>query len=80
MRHFDAMSYAPSLRKYYATETEVTRYLALDSSAAETQLGWRPRWELEQALESIVEWHRALAGGRDVRSLCLEQIERFALA
>lgn len=31
LRRFDAMPYAPSLRKYYASETEVTRYLALDS-------------------------------------------------
>jgi hypothetical protein len=37
LRRFDAMSYAPSLRHYYATETEVTRNLALD--ALETQLG-----------------------------------------
>jgi len=34
LRRFDAMSYAPSLRKYYATETEVTRYLALDALKA----------------------------------------------
>ena len=34
LRQFDAMSYAPSLRKYYATETEVTRYLALDALKA----------------------------------------------
>jgi hypothetical protein len=30
LRRFDAMSYAPSLRHYYATETEVTRNVALD--------------------------------------------------
>jgi hypothetical protein len=34
LRHFDAMSYAGSLRHYYATETEVTRYLALDALKA----------------------------------------------
>ncbi|HEX9103074.1 MAG TPA: hypothetical protein VF997_12770 [Polyangia bacterium] len=34
LRRFDAMSYAPSLRKYYGTETEVTRYLALDGLKA----------------------------------------------
>jgi hypothetical protein len=34
LRHFDAMSYAPSLRKYYGTETEVTRYVALDALKA----------------------------------------------
>ena len=34
LRRFDAMPYAPSLRKYYGTETEVTRYLALDALKA----------------------------------------------
>jgi len=55
-------------------------YLALDSSAAEAELGWRPSWPLERALESIVAWHRALDRGQDARSLCCEQIERFAVA
>jgi hypothetical protein len=35
LRHFDAMSYAPSLRHYYATETEVTRNVALDGLKAQ---------------------------------------------
>src|SRR4051812_34731186 len=35
LRRFDAMPYAPSLRHYYATETEVTRYLALDGLKAQ---------------------------------------------
>jgi hypothetical protein len=35
LRRFDAMSYAPSLRHYYGTATEVTRYLALDSLKAQ---------------------------------------------
>jgi hypothetical protein len=34
LRRFDAMPYAASLRKYYGTETEVTRYLALDALKA----------------------------------------------
>ncbi len=36
LRRFDAMPYAPSLRHYYATETEVTRYL--DLAALKAQL------------------------------------------
>ena len=39
-------------------------HLALDSSAAETLLGWRPRWSLADALELVVDWHRATATGR----------------
>lgn len=34
LRRFDAMPYAASLRKYYATETEVTRYLDLGALEA----------------------------------------------
>jgi CDP-glucose 4,6-dehydratase len=52
-------------------------YLALDSSAAEAELGWRPRWGLDEALASIVEWHDAQLRGEDVRATTLEQVERF---
>lgn len=55
-------------------------YLALDSGAAERDLGWRPGWDLDQALERVVEWHRAQRRGEDARALSLAQIERFAAA
>jgi CDP-glucose 4,6-dehydratase len=52
-------------------------HLALDSSAAEAQLGWAPRWDLERALEMVVEWHDAERRGEDPRALTIGQIERF---
>jgi CDP-glucose 4,6-dehydratase len=52
-------------------------HLALDSSAAETSLGWTPRWDLERALASVVQWHDALRRGEDARALTIAQIERF---
>jgi CDP-glucose 4,6-dehydratase len=52
-------------------------HLALDSAAAERSLGWRPGWALEQALERIVEWHRALSSGQDMRRVSLMQVEQF---
>ena len=55
-------------------------FLALDSSEAETRLGWRTPWGLERALESIVEWHRAQLAGGGVRALSLGQIEAFSSA
>jgi CDP-glucose 4,6-dehydratase len=64
-------------RREQAAEAQ---YLGLDAGAAEAQLGWQPAWGLEQALESVVEWHRAHDRGEDVRALCLGQIERFATA
>jgi CDP-glucose 4,6-dehydratase len=54
--------------------------LSLDSSDAERQLGWRPAWDLERALELLVDWHRAQLGGEDMRAVTLAQIARFAAA
>ncbi len=51
-------------------------HLALDSSAAERLLGWRPRWRLRDALELIVEWHRAHRHGQDMRRVSLAQIAK----
>jgi len=53
------------------------RFLRLDCSRAHAALGWRPRLALAQALEWIVEWHRAQATGADVREQCLAQIRRY---
>jgi CDP-glucose 4,6-dehydratase len=55
-----------------------THVAALDCSAAGQELRWRPRLRLEQALELVVQWHRAQRAGEDVRELSLAQIARFA--
>jgi CDP-glucose 4,6-dehydratase len=52
-------------------------HLALDSSAAERELGWRAVWDLEEALQRIVEWNEAHRTGEDVRALSLRQIAAF---
>jgi CDP-glucose 4,6-dehydratase len=53
-------------------------YLKLDISKAHSGLGWKPRWSLSVALNSIVEWHRAWVAGADMRDYCLLELERFA--
>lgn len=50
-------------------------YLKLDCSKARTGLGWHPRWNLEQAIHSTIEWTRAYEEGKDMRAVCLEQIK-----
>lgn len=52
-------------------------FLKLDISKARGRLGWTPRWNLEDALARIVEWHRAWLAGNDMKSLCLEQIADY---
>lgn len=53
-------------------------YLKLDCAKARARLGWRPRWPLTRALQSIVDWHRAHAHQADMRALCLRQIAAYA--
>jgi CDP-glucose 4,6-dehydratase len=53
------------------------RYLKVDSSRARARLGWAPRWGLEQALESIVEWYDALRSRADMRAVSLAQLRAF---
>jgi CDP-glucose 4,6-dehydratase len=53
------------------------RTLHLDSTRARERLGWQPPWELERALEEIVDWHAAHASGADMRAKTVEQIARY---
>lgn len=54
------------------------RLLAVDSSLAETMLGWRPAWPIERALDRTVAWYRAHLHRRDLRALSFAQIEEYA--
>ena len=54
------------------------RTLHLDSTRAREALGWRPRWDLERALDEVVDWYRAYADEADMRAKTIEQIERFS--
>lgn len=52
-------------------------FLALDSTRAHERLGWAPRWDLEDTLGAIVDWHLAHRDGADMRAVTLGQIEAF---
>lgn len=51
--------------------------LRLDTSKARAALGWRPALRLEQALEWIVAWHKAVGAGGDAREVTLRQIADY---
>jgi CDP-glucose 4,6-dehydratase len=53
-------------------------FLKVDSSRARARLGWSPRWDLDAALASIVEWYLALREGADMRAVSLGQVEAFS--
>ena len=52
-------------------------FLKLDCSRLKTRLGWRPRWDLEKAIEKTVEWSKAWQAGEDVRAVMDRQIKEY---
>jgi CDP-glucose 4,6-dehydratase len=52
-------------------------HLALDSGAAERDLAWRAGWDLEEALQKVVEWYLAQRRNQDMRAVSMAQIEQF---
>lgn len=56
------------------------RLLRLDSGKARRELGWAPRWNLDEALGKTTAWYRAFAGGADMRAATLAQIAAYQAA
>ena len=52
-------------------------FLKLDCSKLKATFGWQPRWNLETAIEKVVEWTKCWNSGGDVRVCMNEQIEEF---
>lgn len=52
-------------------------FLKLDCSKLKTTFGWKPRWNVETAMEKIVEWHTAYMTGKDVTDCMRKQIVEF---
>jgi CDP-glucose 4,6-dehydratase len=41
-------------------------------------LGWHPRWNLEKAIDAVLEWTLAYKENKDVRKVCLKQIKEYS--
>lgn len=52
-------------------------FLKLDCSKLKTTFGWSPHWNLEMAIEKVVEWSKAWVAGKDVRPVMDRQIKEF---
>lgn len=52
-------------------------FLKLDCSKVKTVFGWKPRWNVEIAMEKIVEWTKVYLESGDVVSCMDKQIEEF---
>jgi CDP-glucose 4,6-dehydratase len=51
--------------------------LKLDCSKARVQLGWTPKWNLNEAIQQIIEWHRIFATKVNMQELSLAQINYY---
>ncbi|MGN1029937.1 MAG: CDP-glucose 4,6-dehydratase [Bacilli bacterium] len=52
-------------------------FLKLDCSKLKATFGWKPRWNLNTAIEKVVEWSKCWTSGKDVRECMDRQIEEF---
>jgi CDP-glucose 4,6-dehydratase len=57
-----------------------TNTLKLDISKARTQLGWRPRWNLQTALDMTLDWHQAWKESSDMIAISRQQIQEYEAA
>lgn len=63
--------------QYKIKQPHESKYLKLDISKANYHLGWKPVWNLDRALEKIVDWHKAWLSGADMPLLCQKQIAAY---
>ena len=52
-------------------------FLKLDSSKAREKLSWKPRWSIDEALDSIIEWTDAYCANKDIIFVVNNQIKKF---
>ena len=52
-------------------------FLKLDCSKLKNTFGWQPRWNLEEAIQKVVEWTKCWQSGGDVRACMDNQIREY---
>ena len=52
-------------------------FLKLDCTKLKKTFDWKPRWNLEKAIEKTVEWYKCWVNGQDVGQCMDKQIEEF---
>jgi len=53
-------------------------FLKLDCSKAKQELGWSARWQLEKAIDAIVQWHEVFRGKGNVHSMMIAQMDDYS--
>jgi len=53
------------------------QFLKLDCSKIKSTFGWNPHWNMEKAVDSIIEWTKVFIGNGDIEACIERQIEDF---
>lgn len=52
-------------------------FLKLDSTKARNRLNWKPVWNVEKALQNIVDWYLAYQNNQNMTEICRKQINEY---
>jgi CDP-glucose 4,6-dehydratase len=52
-------------------------YLKLDCSKLKVSFGWQPKWNLETAVQKVIEWTKCWSSGGDIRDCMNKQINAY---
>jgi CDP-glucose 4,6-dehydratase len=63
--------------KEVAQQPHEANLLKLDCSKAHMQLGWIPKWNLETAVQKIVQWQKAFQAKEKMREVSLAQVNDY---
>jgi CDP-glucose 4,6-dehydratase len=64
-------------RSRYEGGPHETNFLKLDCSKLKASFDWKPRWDLETAVEMVVEWSKCWISGGNVGACMDSEIEQF---
>ncbi len=53
------------------------KLLKLDCSKLKNKFGWQPRWNIDMAIEKVIEWNRCWIDNGDIRNCMDKQIGEF---
>lgn len=60
-----------------ATRQHEAQLLQLNCDKANQQLGWRPRWNVEQTLAATADWYKAVLAGREAGAVTRQQLHEY---
>lgn len=62
---------------FYDGGPHEANFLKLDCSKIKSVFGWKPHWNLDKAIEKVVEWSKCYYNGGNVRECMDYEIEEF---